>query len=71
MRQVDCLTCGCRGRKCKWGRRVLGKKLLMSAGDKGSQDCAAGVVSWAGSNRHANYIYSIYIIEPISNAYFG
>ena len=40
MSQVDCLTCGCRVGKCKWGRHILSKKHLMSAGDKGSQDGA-------------------------------
>ena len=34
-----------RVRECKWGRHVLSKRHLMSAGDKGSEDGAGGVVS--------------------------
>ena len=45
MKEVDCLTCGCRVRKCKWGRHILSKKHFMSAGDKGCGDGVAGVVS--------------------------
>ena len=56
MREVDCLTCGCRVRKCKWARHILSKKHLMSAGDKGSEDGAGGVASQAGCNRPSNYI---------------
>ena len=43
MREIDCLTCGCRVRKCKWRRHLLSKH-LMSAGDKGC-DGVAGVVT--------------------------
>ena len=45
MREVHCLTCGCKVRKCKWGRHILSKKHVMSAGDKGSEDGKGGVVS--------------------------
>ena len=45
MREIVCLTCGCRVRKCKWGRHILRKKHLMSAGDEGFGDGVAGVVS--------------------------
>ena len=45
MRETDCLTCGCRVRKCKWRRHILSNKHLVCAGHTGCWDGVAGVVS--------------------------